>query len=1303
MKRATVFVCLLVLLATPALLFGQTSTTAQISGVVADPSGAVVPGAEVELRNTATGVTQKIKTNAAGQYVFPGVRPGNYDLTVRMDGFRTSALSNIKVDVAKSYSFDVSMEIGAAVETVEVTAEARVELQTTDATIGGVISGEPLLRLPNFGANAANLLTLQPGVIPQNSNLDANAGGAVTGARSDQSTYSLDGLDVSDNAIGAFARTIVPTPLDSIEEFRFGVTNPNATFQRASGGQVAMVTRSGGNKFHGAAYWYHNNDNINANTWTNNRTGVRKAERKDNRYGFRVGGPIWKDKTFFFFNFEGRRFPRSTNVVRNVPTDTLRQGIIRFEDGTGAILSYNLASSTACGPAGGVQCDPRGLGISPSVQAMWSTLPLGNDTSGGDGLNRIAFRSTIANPLETDYFMFRLDHNFTQNWRFNGYFRYFDSTDIDSRQLDIRGGVAQAAATTIGNPRNLQMTLVGQITPRLTSSFTFGWLYDKLRFNRFTPDATATLLGLTGTDTSAGFVAIDAFGTSIDEPIDIDTQRARNQGRTPENYQFNEDVTWVKGKHTFQFGGNLRLLKSFDFRNDKVVGSLSSLVASMADGSFIAIPTTARPPTCSTTLTTNCLPSGRVTAWNNLYTASLGMVDNISILIARDGALNTLPFGTGLTANSKLPAYELYAQDVWRLSPSFTLTLGLAYQWQTPPEERDGKNTLIIDNTTGEFINSRTYLRAKAAAAQAGSVFNPQLGYLPINSSTRTEIFDTDWNNWSPRVAAAWNPSFSEGVLGSLFGERKTVLRAGAGISYDRLNTVQTIIIPQLGVGFAQTLSRNGPNCNATGAGGTACNPAGSDPASAFRVGVDGSIPLPVDPGAGDPIVPNPFFTELLSFQVDPTFRVGQNFSFDFSVQRELPWNLIGEVAWVGRFGRQLNQSKNLNAVPFFHVDPASGQTFAQAYDSVSVQLRNGVSAASVTPQAWFENQVAGNATNCLLTYGTSCTSILATFFESEFANGQLGDLFITGIDIERFFNGLPPISNLQVLELFMRTDGGLSNYHGLLFTLRKRMSHGLTFDFNYTMSKSLDQVGAVANTAGYFPTPYFQDVDYGPSFFDRTHVINFNAYYEMPFGRGRHFSTGNWTDKVIGGWYVSGIATSFSGLPQQVDVSDQTFGGGVVFAFFSGAVPTANPSGFGGQTASGVSGGVASDNNSVGTTGGGSGSGINLFRDPVAVYESFRHVLLSQDGRAGRANPFRGPNFQNLDFSLGKKTSVTESVNVLFQFDFFNIFNSVNFNDPASISLLNPAAFGVITSQFTPGDRSFGSRTIQFSFRVEF
>ena len=1294
MKRATVFVCLLVLLATPALLFGQTSTTAQISGVVADPSGAVVPGAEVELRNTATGVTQKIKTNAAGQYVFPGVRPGNYDLTVRMDGFRTSAISNIKVDVAKSYSYDVSMEIGAAVETVEVTAEGRVELQTTDATIGGVISGEPLLRLPNFGVNAVNLLTLQPGVIPQNSNLDANAGGSVTGARSDQSTYSLDGLDVSDNTIGQFARTIVPTPLDSIEEFRFGVTNPNATFQRASGGQVAMVTRSGGNKFHGAVYWYHNNDNINANTWTNNRTGVRKAERKDNRYGFRVGGPIWKDKTFFFFNFEGRRFPRSTNVVRNVPTDTLRQGIIRFEDATGTINSYNLASSTLCGATNTTQCDPRMLGISPSVQALWSSLPLGNDTSLGDGLNRIGFRSTIANPLETDYFMFRLDHNFTQTWRFNGSFRYFDSTDISSGQLDIRGGVAQSAATTIGNPRNLQMTLVGQITPRLTSSFTFGWLYDKLRFNRSTPTNTATLLGLTGTDTSAGFVAIDAFGTSIDEPIDIDTQRARNQGRTPRNYQFNEDVTWVKGKHTFQFGGNLRLLKSFDFRNDKVVGSLSSLVSSMADGSFISIPSSARPPTCPTgsTTATNCLPSGRVSAWNNLYSASLGMIDNTSILVARDGALNTLPFGSGLEANSKLPAYELYGQDVWRLSPSFTLTLGLAYQWQTPPEERDGKNTFIIDNTTGEIINTDGYLRAKAAAALAGSVFNPQLAYLPINSSNRSDIFDTDWNNWSPRLAAAWNPSFSEGVLGKLFGERKTVLRGGAGISYDRLNTVQTIIIPQLGVGFAQTLSCNGPRSTGT------CGGTGANPSNAFRVGRDGSIPLPVDPGAGDPIVPNPFFSELLSFQVDPTFDVGENYSLDFSVQRELPWDMIGEVAWVARFGRRLNQSKNLNAVPYFHVDPASGQTFAQAFDSVATQLRNGVSAASVTPQAWFENQVAGNATSCLLTYGVSCTNLLADAFSSEFVNGNLGDLFITGIDIERFFNGLPSISNLQVLELFMRTDGGLSNYHGLLFTLRKRMSHGLAFDINYSLSKSLDQVGAVANTAGYFPTPYFEDVDYGPSFFDRTHIINANAYYELPFGRGRHFSTGNWTDKVIGGWYVSGIATSFSGLAQQVDVSDQTFGGGVIFAFFSGAVPLANPSGFGGQTASGVTG-----SNGIGTTGGGSGSGINLFRDPAAVFDSFRHVLLSQDGRAGRANPFRGPNFQNLDFALGKKTSVTESVNILFQFDFFNIFNKVNFNDPSSISLLNPTAFGVITSQFTPGDRSFGSRTIQFSFRVEF
>src|SRR5262249_14310241 len=272
--------------------------------------------------------------------------------TVTKMGFRTAALAQIQVEVAKSYIQEFHLELGAVAERIDVVAQGKVELQTADATVGNVLSGKSLLLLPTFTRRANELLTVQPGVMPS---------GEVTGARSDQSTFSVDGIDAT-NQWGD-PGTYVYLGLESVEEFRVGVANPNAGFGRGAGGQVAIIGRRGSNDFHGAGFWYLQNDNLNANTWTNNPTGPKKPELKDNRFGFRVGGPVIKDKLFFFVNYDGRRFPYSTTVSRLVPTDTLKQGILRFRDAAGNINSYPLTTSRACGPNGTDGCDPRGLGI----------------------------------------------------------------------------------------------------------------------------------------------------------------------------------------------------------------------------------------------------------------------------------------------------------------------------------------------------------------------------------------------------------------------------------------------------------------------------------------------------------------------------------------------------------------------------------------------------------------------------------------------------------------------------------------------------------------------------------------------------------------------------------------------------------------------------------------------------------------------------------------------------------------------------------------------------------------------------
>src|SRR6202043_2627017 len=272
------------------------------------------------LLDIATSSTRAQTSNSAGQYAFVGLPPGDYRLGVTRPSFRQSVLP-LKIEVAKAYTANITLEVGDFTEIVEVKA-AGVELQTVDATVGNVIRGESMLRLPNINRSALVYYSLQPLVMPTYAGLGTNNAGQVAGARSDQTTFTVDGVDVSDNIVGniggpdqgGLIGAAVPVPSESIEEFRVATTNPNASFGRASGGNFLFVTKRGTNTLHGSAYEYLQNDNLNANTWTNNRTGIRKPELKDNRFGGSIGGPIWKDRTFVYGNYEGRRLPQASDI-----------------------------------------------------------------------------------------------------------------------------------------------------------------------------------------------------------------------------------------------------------------------------------------------------------------------------------------------------------------------------------------------------------------------------------------------------------------------------------------------------------------------------------------------------------------------------------------------------------------------------------------------------------------------------------------------------------------------------------------------------------------------------------------------------------------------------------------------------------------------------------------------------------------------------------------------------------------------------------------------------------------------------
>jgi carboxypeptidase family protein len=1314
MKKSVLlfFVAMLTLAGVAETAGAQTAATGAVLGTVTDPGGAVAPGVAVELTNTATNKTLSTETNSSGQYVFANVTPGVYALKFMKSGFSTGTISNIQVNVNKTLTYDLKLEISKGKEVIEVVGTAQAELQTADAQVGNEVSSDAMLKLPTLRRNAAALLTLQPAVSPGNGSFP-RVGMRVAGAVDDQNVFTVDGIDVSDNVIGGIdAQTIASIPLgvESIEEYRVGVNNPNATFGRASGGQIGAVSKSGTNSFHGAGYWFHQNSYFNATEWELNRIGKANPKFHDNRFGGKVGGPIWKNKAFFFFDYEGRRFPSASIFNRLMPTPSLRAGILKFKDANGNIVSYDLKTSTLCG-AGGTACDPRGLGISPSVAGLWGLDPQGTDASNGaDGLNTLNFTGTAVTPLSTNFYDGRIDYEITKKWHFNGSYLYYQTLQTSggqNAQYDLRGASPKATSTNPTDRDAIITGLTGQITPNLINTFRFGWVRDRESFNRLAPSATAALEAIPGTDSSAGFIALApalAAATTnalVDAPIEVDTQRARFQNIIGRNIQYVDDVSWIKSTHTIQFGGNIRHIPTVHVRNDKVVGSLASLeVLADADVSTFlsSIPGSERPPTCGAGVTNNCLQSGDVQRWDRLYASALGLVDNIGILTTRDGGLNPLPFGTPLINDTTLNAFEFYGQDSWRIKPNLTLTYGLSYGWQTPPHEKLNRQTLVVDAATLEPLTGPGYIGAKMAAALAGQTFNPTLGFQPVKAAHRT-VFNTDYGNVAPRVAVAWTPNFNSGLLQALTGDRKTVVRGGYSIVYDRENTVQTVIIPMLGVGFAQTITVGGPLCNASGTPGTGCNSAAgvANPgAASFRVGVDGTLPLPTVPPVSQPVVPGPF-GELFSFQDDPNVKVGRSHAYDFTIQRQLPGNMILEVGWVGRWADRLPQGVNFNSAPYFFADQASKQTFAQAYDAVAAALAAGTTPAA---QPFFENQLPFAAIQALgggcaqnVAGATNTTQFLANAAQATFTSGLVNSLF-SRMDGLRTCLGLPNYQNQQLFDLHMRTYIGKSNYNGLIATLRKRTSHGFTFDASYTFSKTLDQNISNQNQAGIYSNSYHPNVDYGPSLFDRRHIFNFNFLYELPFGAGHRYGNGAGLNRLVGGWYTSGIYSAFSGLPLFVTESSQVWGGGSIFGFAVGQIPLVNPNTFDSGVHNGVDG-----SNGIGTA----STGLNLFSDPAAVFGEFRNVEISKDGRSGRANPIIGLGFWNLDVSVGKKTAITERVSMSFSADFFNIFNHPNFQDP-TLNISSRASFGVISAQLVPTNRdTAGARWIQLGLRFEF
>ena len=579
-----------------------------LNGTVTDPSGALVPNASVELANLDTSARRTTTTNASGLYSFPQLQPGRYSLTIKAQGFSARNFNELVLAVATPTTQNVLLEVGALTEVVSVEAAA-AQVNVQDASIGNNFGQKAILELPMEGRNIIGLLALQPGVTYYGENGNSYRSGNVNGGKADQANITLDGVDVNDQQDRTSFTAAIRLPLDTVQEFRIMTTGVSADFGRSSGAQITLASRSGTNQLHGSAYWFLRNKATNANSFFNNQNGIPLAKLNRNIYGGTIGGPIQKNRLFYFGNFEGRQDRREDSILRTVPTESLRRGEVRYLRADRSVGSLSPADLKT-------RIDPLGIGASTAALSMLASYPLPNDFSTGDGLNTAGFRFNAPIRLHWKSYMSRLDYTLDKNSNHTLFVRgqLQDDNDITAPQFP---GLSPNN-TNLNGSRALGIGLNSVLSPTKINNFRFG-------LTRASLESTGVLL--------APFVGIrgitDRFGT------------ARPIIRKTPVITFSDDFTWIRSKHEVKLGGIVRTI-----RNSRVNYARSFNDAGINSSWMVNTGADINAPVTDLATTFR-------TSFRDAALAVLGPVTQVNAYYNYDKAGKPLPPGAGVARNCR--------------------------------------------------------------------------------------------------------------------------------------------------------------------------------------------------------------------------------------------------------------------------------------------------------------------------------------------------------------------------------------------------------------------------------------------------------------------------------------------------------------------------------------------------------------------------------------------------------------------------------------------------------------------------
>jgi hypothetical protein len=1229
-------------------LFGQTTS---LNGTVTDPTGAAIPNTAITIVNVQNGIQRSTTSDGQGRYTMSQLEPGTYKLTAKVPGFTDVTVNAIELLVNEPATAPlVFQKLGATTTTISVESTA-AQVNTVDASLGNAIGSQAIVEIPMYARNVAGLLAFQPGVTSFGAfgaqNLDYRSG-SVNGGKSDQSNITLDGADVGDqNSRQAFT-SVLRVTLDSVEEFRTVTTNGDAATGRGSGADIQLVTKSGTNDMHGSLYEYRRGTETAANSFFNNRSGVPVAPLLINIFGGSVGGPIKKNKLFFFGNFEGRRDASAVTVTRTVPTETLKQGILQYHNTAGQLVQV--------GPAQVQQIDPGGKGIDAAALAALKALPVGNNTQVGDSLNTTGFTFNAPGHSVQNTYIAKLDYKVDQAGKHSLFLRgnlQNDSADNGTTNAPQFPG-QPANSVSLANSKGLAAGWTGVLTPNLVSTFRYG-------FTRAGNQNTGVL-----TSNYEWFRGFDnPFGTST------------GLARIVPVHTFSQEFSWNHGAHDIRFGGMVRLISNSSLSFGHSYSSASSNPSWLqGSGSDLSPATLA-------------LSKGDTQSFQYAMGAVLGLEvqGNANYNYKTDGSL--LPVGAPVARDFVNHEGEIYVQDTWKATRNLTVTGGLRVSIAPPVYEANGQQ-VSTNIPLASWMAARQNL-AEQGLSQTGAGL---ISFIPVDQGR--PMYPAH-HNWAPRLGLAYAPKATSALGKFLFGgPGMTSIRAGAGFYYDEIGQPLAQTFDSTAFGLASTLT-SPPNILPT---------AQAPRFTSFFTVPSAIVPPPGPGGLGSAYPTSGAGSFAITNSIDDALKAPYTMNLDFSIGRELGHGFMIQGSYVGRLSRHSLINRDL-AMPTNLKDPKSGQTYFDAMTQLATMLDfQGVAIKNLPKIPFFENMWAGAAGN-----GLTATQVWANDYKNNSNPGDFtntlnnadnggncstkGTTFFASGNVNQMSCGVQGpfmIFNPQFSALSAYSSIGKGDYHAMQWTVRKRFSGGLLLDLNYTWSKSIDlgstgEAGtcnptcnpSTASFTGFIQNTWDPSQERAVSSYDTTQAVNAYAVYQIPLGRGLKFG-GNMNkilDAIVGGWQINATYRQTSGLPYSIgngqrwptnwEVSDL-------------ATPNGTPLPTGGvsRNATGISGG-----------------GPNAWSTPAAAFAAYSETMA---GQSGSRNTLRGDGFFNIDTGVYKNFTMpfNEKHKLQFRWESYNVTNSVRFDVPAS-NTLSGSSFGKLTTQLG------APRSMQFAMRYTF